>query len=431
MKRFAVSASLMFALSGTAFNAAAQSTLGVAPNMLIPVVAQTGTYTSEVFLSNLTNSLMRVSVIYAGGIGTVAPGLRSCGLVEVPPATAAGPGSASFNLGTQCQFAPGLNFGMVLLYNETGGSNEGFLAYSRVENFSAIGFSIEAFPIVSLSAQSQRVIGLKRATSGSPIPFQTNCFVGSFEKPVNYRIRLVNSAGTQLGVVDGSLQPFELIRYLDIFAAAGVSGNHSNVSAVILNRDSLNPGNTNFPAYVSFCTVQDNISFGADFRIGKSVDAFDQSYAKQTPACVPPACSSYDYAITDVTKKDVFAMLVRPPDDVICELKSSRLGDLEIQLRQPDSVQAPLTAYAPGSAAITRTPGPVVAGGNNQTSFIYPTRFDVVRATDGAALRDMWSLEVSARERSPAPAAPIPYSISCRNSNGTIFARPYQATDDF
>ena len=150
---------------------------------------------------------------------------------------------------------------------------------------------------------------------------------------------------------------------------------------------------------MTFCTVQDNVSFGADFRIGKSLDAWDGSYNRNNAGCTPAdGCVSYDYAIADVTKKDVFAFFVRPPDNIRCDLKSDRLGDLEMQLRQPDGVSVPLSFYPPGSAAFTRAPGPVVAGGNNQTGFYYETGPDVMRVSDGALLRDFWSLEVSARE---------------------------------
>ncbi len=234
-------------------------------------------------------------------------------------------------------------------------------------------------------------------------------------------------------VITGSLAPYQIIRYLDIFAVAGVaSGDFTNATARTISNNPQSAGNNDFPLFVSFCTVQDNVSFGADFRLGKSFDGWDLSHGQNSIGCTPTnGCASYDYAIADVTKKDVFALFVRPPDHIQCYLTSDRLTDLEMQLRQPDILPDPSTEYPPGSAAVTRAPGPVVAGGNNMTGFYYETGADIVRVSDGELLRNFWSLEVSARELLPAPTTPIPYSINCRSGNGTMYARPYSAPDDF
>jgi len=426
MSRKVLSAALMVTLGSAAATASAQSVIGFAPAMVIPVVAQTPTYTSEVFLGHQAGMGLTVAVEYVGAIGSAAPGLRDCGTLVIPPG-AAGPSGTSFSLGSQCNLPPGSNFGMVFVSNNTPFENRGFFAYSRVQNAQAIGFSIEGFTPGSLSPQSQRVFGLKRVTGPGPVPvpIQTNCFVGSFEKPVNYRIDLYNSAGQGLGNVSGTLQPFELIRYLDIFAAAGVSGDHANDAA----RISSTNGGTLFPPYLSFCTVQDNISFGADFRIAKSFTAFDGTYSNQIFACEPPGCPSYEYAITNPSNKDVIAMFVRVPDQITCELKSDRLGDLEMQLRQPNIAPGPLTVCNPGSPLCPETPGLVVAGGSDQIAFAYDTGLEIVRESDGKPMRDFWSLEISAREG--VTSMPVPYSVSCRNGSGTIFARPYQALDNF
>ena len=432
MIRKVLSAVLAATLVGAAATAGAQSVIGFGPAMVIPIAAQTNTYTSEIFVGHQSGLSLVLRVEFVGGIGTAAPGWRDCGTIVVP-SSSGWVSSTSFSLGAQCGLPAGSNFGMVLLSNDAPFQNSGFFAYSRTQAFNATGFSVEGFTAGSLSAQSQRLIGLKRVTGAgpSPVPFQTNCFVGSFEEAVDYRIRLSDSAGNQLGFVDGSLQPFQLVRHLVIFAAAGLSGNFSNVSVVIQNRATFVQGNKYFPPYLSFCTVQDNLLFTADFRIAKSFSSFDGAHSTQIFACEPPGCPSYDYSIKDVTKKDVIAMFVRVPDQITCELKSDRLGELEMQLRQPDIVSTPLSSVNPGSAAFTPLPGPVVAGGSDQVNFAYDTGLEIVRASDGTVMRDFWSLEISARETVPSPTTPINYSISCRNGSGTIIARPYQAPDDF
>lgn len=432
MMRQVLSAALAATLVGAAATAGAQSVIGYGPTMVIPIAAQTSTYTSEIFVGHQSGLSVLLRVDFVGGVGSAAPGLRDCGTIVVP-SSAGFVSSTSFSVGAQCALPAGSNYGMVLLSPEVPFQNRGFFAYSRTQAFNATGFSVEGFTVGSLSAQSQRLIGLKRVTGAgpSPVPFQTNCFVGSFEEAVDYRIRLSDSAGNQLGFVDGSLQPYQLVRHLDIFAAAGLSGDFSNVSVVIQNRASFVQGNKYYPPYLSFCTVQDNLLFTADFRIAKSFTSFDGAYATQIFACEPPNCPSYEYSIKDATKKDVIAMFVRVPDEITCELKSDRLGELEMQLRQPDIIPVPLGNYNPGSAAFTLLPGPVVAGGSNQVSFAYDTGLEIVRASDGAIMRAFWSLEISARETVPSPTTPINYAVSCRNGSGTIIARPYQEPDDF
>jgi hypothetical protein len=122
---------------------------------------------------------------------------------------------------------------------------------------------------------------------------------------------------------------------------------------------------------------------------------------------------------------------VRVPDKFTCDLKSDRLGELEMQLRQPGIMPTPLSSVNPGSAAFTPLPGPVVAGGSDQVNFTYDTGLEIVRASDGRGMREFWSLEISVRETVPSPTMPINYSISCRNGSGSIIARPYQEPDDF
>ena len=85
----------------------------------------------------------------------------------------------------------------------------------------------------------------------------------------------------------------------------------------------------------------------------------------------------------------------------------------------------------PGSSAAPTTPGAVVAGGDNLTSFYYPTPVAVMRASDGQQLRNFWFVEVGAREIAPTPVGPIPFSLSCIAGNGTFYAAPYTAPDDF
>jgi hypothetical protein len=289
-----------------------------------------------------------------------------------------------------------------------------------VQNPQAIGFSVEGFPIGSLSPQSQNVTGLKRVGAPAPIQFQTNCFVGALGQQVDYRIRLYNAAFTaKLGTtLTGTLLPWEMTRILDIFGAAGLTGDFTNVSAVIDLTTAFGPSAPFVrPLWFSFCTVQDNTSFGADFRMGKSFDAWDKAHLGRQFGCTPtdPSCSGYDQAIKDVANMDGFALFIRPPDNVKCELVSDRLSELEMRLGKPGD-----------------TPWPTLAGGNDQTSFYYSTGPLVVNADTGEFLRNFYPLLVSARETVPAPVTPIPYTINCFSGNGIMYLdNPFSLPDDF
>ena len=235
--------------------------------------------------------------------------------------------------------------------------------------------------------------------------------MGSFERPVDYFIRLKDAGGNNIGNgVSGHLDPNQMIRYLDIFAAAAAVGDFANVSATISALNSNAPGNRDHPLFLSFCTVQDNVSFGADFRMAKSFSAWDMTHQQTTGGCTPADCGAYDYAVPDANHKHVFQLFVRPPDNVKCELKSDRLGELSMRLREPRSIgDCDLCSLPPGSTAAPTTPGAVVAGADGiTTSFHFETSIDVIRASDGAALREWGTREVGARTVLPAPVGPIP-----------------------
>jgi hypothetical protein len=311
----------------------------------------------------------------------------------------------------QCSLVGSNHFGYLVVQDAATEAINAFFVYSRTQNPQAIGFSIEGFPAGSLTGQSQRVKGLKR--SAGPVPYQSNCFVASFEKPVDYIIRLRDSGGGVIGTVPQApatslhLEPHQLIRYLDIFAAAGVVGDISNVSAQINAVNPTSPGNRDHPLFASFCTVQDNVSFGADFRIGKSFNAWDATHAQNLTGCNPADCGGYDYPIHDTGKKQVFQVFIRP----ITSNASSRPTDFW----SSDFGYALLEASATATCAHCRPArsGPDDTGsrcrrGFDQTSFYFDTGSDVIRASDGAQLRDIWTIEVSARDGS-TPAVPIPF----------------------
>ena len=169
--------------------------------------------------------------------------------------------------------ADGGNFGLLVLAEATG--TQRFYGYARTQNPQGIGFSTEGFPIENFNDQLQHATGLKRVAASGGLPaYQTNCFVASLGDAVSYQLQLYNGAsGTQIGsTLSGSLQPWQQYRYLDVFSAVGApSGDVTDVRAQFTNLTGTNK------KLIGFCTVQDNTSFSADFRIAKSYGGTPQN----------------------------------------------------------------------------------------------------------------------------------------------------------
>ena len=253
----------LLAALGAALTApvAAQTTSGAGRVVVVPLVAQTSTFQSDITVFNPNGNSITVSVNYFDANNLPTVGQQPCANLVIP-----GNRSAHFSIGTQCALASpsASHYGMLIL--EDIAQVNYFYAYSRVANFQQIGFSTEGFPLPNFSNQPSVVPGLRSSNSGSPI-YQTNCFAESLNDPLNYQIRLVDgTTGAQLGsTITGGLGPRQVFRYLDIFAQAGVPpGNYSNVRAEF---ESLTIGEQKL---IGFCTVQENAFFSSDFRIAKS-----------------------------------------------------------------------------------------------------------------------------------------------------------------
>ena len=156
-------------------------------------------------------------------------------------------------------------FGTEAGYDNTTGGYNAFFGYSRTDNTAGAGFSVEGFPLANFSSNTSNATGLTRVAAAPT--FQTNCFVESLAGPINYDLALFDgTTGAQIGTtLRGTLGPFAQFRYLDVFAAAGAApGDHTNVRAQFTRTSAETLD------LIGFCTVQDNTSFGADFRIAKS-----------------------------------------------------------------------------------------------------------------------------------------------------------------
>src|SRR5690348_248178 len=262
---------LFASLALFAIERAAAQVAGAGTQIIVPAVAATASFSSEITLKDESGSSNSVTMQFVEALGSASPGVHAC-----TPIPLAGFGVTTITLSANCSLSAGSHFGYVLL--KSAGSDNWFFAFSRTSNPQGIGFSIEGYPIGHIGGGDpfSEVGGVKRkaATASSPA-YQTNCFVATLDDPVDYEIDVDDGSGS--GFVSGTLAPFQMKRYLDIYSAAGApAGDHDNTTVTFVKLDPSQFPNT----LIGFCTVQDNTSFGADFRIAKTLNEADPGKAR-------------------------------------------------------------------------------------------------------------------------------------------------------
>jgi hypothetical protein len=422
LKQIALAAGLgLLALTGSS-TVAAQSTDGLHAIQIFPVVVDTGAFTQRFTFKNAdaaNDAVVIASYFPANGSAQVT--LQTCPNFTIP----AGGQKVFTSLRGICpSLAAGSVFGTLYTYTQTNAtvgntSNYLFAGYSRVSNPSGNGFSVEAFPAHTFTSADTIVTGLRRLTaSGSNPAFQTNCFIGSvqeltaganFNSTITYK--LYNSANVQIGTGTFNLLPGNLVRLLDVFAAAGApAGDYDDASIVISENGNGEPG------LMTFCTVQDNTSFGADFRIGKQFRGWGTQYSgvgAQDDHVSRDTLVGYDIKMTgDVSAARQFTIpaqtvgnthvvYFRHPDWVACEIidpathvRALPAYGLEIRLRDQ----------------LLNT----LAGGNAVQGFSRIYLGDKTERNNGTNAR--YTIEVEDSETNSA--AIRPYQLHCQSGSG-------------
>ena len=159
------------------------TTAGAGSVLVVPVVAQTGSYTTEVYVRNFNADSITVNVKFYEAKQSSTPGLQTCSPLVVPAFR-----TSRITLDTQCTLTVASHFGMLILEDAAPEKIHTFFAYSRAQTPGGNGFSVEGFPIGNFSGAAAATIGLKRQAS-APV-YQTNCFVGALGEAVNYQIQL-------------------------------------------------------------------------------------------------------------------------------------------------------------------------------------------------------------------------------------------------
>ena len=411
--RLCLAGSLFLGL-GLSGGALAQTTDGYHSIQIFPVVVDTASFTQRFNFRNPNDVQVSITPKYYPAQGT------SSGILTCPDIVIQGGKTATFtSLRQICpSLAAGSQFGF-LYTSELSPSSLPYAGFSRVANPQGNGFSVEAFPAHTFTSADSVINGLRRRAASGPNPaFQTNCFIGNLNEvtasgpsttPVEYT--LYNSASTVIGSGTVNLAPGAYVRLLDVFAAGGAAlGDYDDAQMKVVELN--NNVDLGEPGIISFCTVQDNTSFGADFRIAKqevgnggmaypgdSLGAQDNHVARET--LVDADAVGRAFEIGTGASANTHVIYFRHPDYVQCEVINPSTGlravagyGLEVRLLDPDGV--------------------VVAGGDNITGWSDVFLGDKTERNGGANTRYTVEVEDSQVNTGAVRA----YTLHCRSGSG-------------
>ena len=396
----------------------AQSTDGYHTTQVFPVVVDTAAFAQRFNFRKLHPGITLVSPTFYPATGVTPTTPLACPEFSIPD-----PGIGFASLRALCPGLPaGSQFGFLQLV-ETSEENQPFAGFSRVSNPAGAGFTVEAFPAHTFTSASSAVNGLRRlaATPSSP-SFQTNCFVGRINDStpgspttaMSVFFGISDASNNPVGSTGFlSLAPGEIVRMLDVFAAVGApAGNYED--AVIR----FAPATAGGVGLVSFCTVQDNTSFGADFRISK----------QEWGGCIE-VCTGDGAQDGHVNRRTLVQSDLRVPGEALPRAFAIPAGSNHqnthlLFFRHPDRVQCEIQDPGTGQRAggnyglemrlLDGATLAVIAGGNNQTGFGEVYLGDKDDRGDGANQR--YLVQVESDELNTGSVRP--YILHCQSGSG-------------
>lgn len=406
--------------------ATAQSTDGYHNFQVFPVVVDSASFKQRFSITNPNGAAgdgnpraLSIAATYYPGQGTASSDSLACPNFSV----AIGQMKAFASLREICPDLPaGTAFGFLVMREITTGNTGArpFAGYSRVSNIAGAGFSVEAFPAHAFTASTAVVAGLRRlaATPSSPA-YQTNCFVGNMAEvtpsPVpestQVTLELYDAEDTKIGTGTVDVLPGKFVRLLDVFAFAGVpAGDRDDVRARFIETSGNEPG------LLTMCTVQDNTSFGADFRIGKQEFGFgfllggqDNTRARDFRAGgdfrLSGDASPRKYTIPAGSSSNTHLMHFRHPDTIGCRLI---VAATNAEATPAYGLEMRLLASQTGVGWAT------VAGGSGVIGFSDVYLGDKEEIGNGA--NGMYLLEVESNGQNMA--AQRDYKLHCRSGSG-------------
>lgn len=396
MSRKLIQASLLLAGLAGGASALAQSPNGFASIIFVPLAVDTASFHTTLYVHN-PGGLVGVSATFYGATGTADAGTAiDCGTHSIPAAS-----TAEFDISTLCTFSGVSNFGTLKLVEQNPNQPQPISAYTRVQAAGGDGFSTEGFPIGNFADDLGKsvVLGLKRQAAAPG--YQSNCFASSLGEAVVVDMALFDGSNAPVGTIHTfTLAANETVRLLDVFNAVGAPlGDYSNVRAEY----TLGAGNVGNPSFSGFCTVQNNTSYGADFRIAKAVTPDDQGHLYSVTQVKDGLGGNL---VIGATSKLVFAVFLQHPDYFSCRTVGDGEDNTEIQIKDPS--------------------GAVVAGGDNIKSI--PKFYLGDKTTRGNGGNGIWTVEIGSRDG----LGETKFNLQCKSGNG--MSRPLvvgSVTDDF
>jgi hypothetical protein len=402
-------AALACALSLGPVTAAAQTTDGFHSIQVFPVVVDSASFTQRFTFRNPNTAAVNISPVYLPGTGTSQASLLTCPSFSI----AAGADRTFTSLRQICPaLAAESQFGMLYTY-KLSTQNLPYSAFSRVANPQGNGFSVEAFAANEFTSADSSIAGLRRLASGPGNPaFQTNCFFGNMRDlppaqtaTTTVVVSLFDANGVQLGNdLAVPVAPGQLTRLIDVFGAVGAPlGNHDNARMQYFESGDGEPG------VLAFCTVQDNTSFGADFRIAKQEHPFDfELVGPQDDHAVRDGIEGQDgfgrvFELgAGAAAANTHLVYFKHPDWIECRL-------LDPLLDTP-----PTNSYGVEMRLVEADTGAVLAGGAGIQGFTQIYTGDKTDRNNGANTR--YFLQVESNGLNTGSARP--YRVQCGSGSG-------------
>ena len=402
------------------FGARAQNTDGFHGFLVFPVVVDSASFTQSFAFRSTSISPVMVPTFYPADGGAPIP----CPAFGV---TSLAGNATAASLRTLCPaIPPGSTFGMLTIVPLESGPSPGnpqlVSGFSRVSNPAGAGFNVEAYPFHAFTSAYASVTGLvRRAASPAGPAMQTNCFVGMMPSvsgstaATKAWVALGDQAGNALGSpIEISLAPGKLVRLLDVFASVGApAGDHANAVMRMGPAMPIAHGDT---ALLGFCTVQDNTSFNADFRMAKAEflstcllecdwqGPMDQTALRETldGAELPlPGQAARSFVLPAGEFQNTHAYYFHHPDTIDCSLRAPLFHE-------------PLAGTAGVEMRLLDEQGNTIAGGNGTVWFGGLQLGDKMTRGRGANARYFLQVERSGDNAGSAVA----YEIYCVSGSG-------------